>query len=276
MLTIAKPGKRIALDEIDTRPPKRAEREQMERELERLERELGALQELMWGARTHSVLVVLQGRDAAGKDGTIKRVAGALNPRGVQVTSFAAPSAEELAHDFLWRVHLRTPRLGEFAIFNRSHYEDVLAVRVHELVEEAKWRPRFAHIADFEALLADQGCIVLKFFLNISKGEQRERLLERERDPIKAWKLDPTDWAERRLWKAYSTAYEEVFRRCASEQLPWHIVPADSKWYRNYLVAKTIVEALKPCEHAWRRTLAKKGRDGKRALRKALAKQARD
>jgi polyphosphate kinase 2 (PPK2 family) len=149
-------------------------------------------------------------------------------------------------------------------------------VRVHELVDEAKWRPRFAHIADFEALLADQGCIVLKFFLNISKGEQRERLLERERDPIKAWKLDPTDWAERRLWKAYSTAYEEVFRRCASKQLPWHIVPADSKWYRNYLVAKTIVEALEPHEHAWRRALAKKGRDGKRALRKALAKQRRE
>src|SRR5439155_1872531 len=136
----------------------------------------------------------------------IKRVVGALNPRGVHVASFAAPTKEELAHDFLWRIHKHTPRLGEFAIFNRSHYEDVLAARVHKLVPAALWRTRFSHIADFESLLAEHDCIVLKFFLHISKHEQRKRLIEREQDPTKAWKIDPNDWKERRYWKRYSAA----------------------------------------------------------------------
>jgi PPK2 family polyphosphate:nucleotide phosphotransferase len=263
---ISKAGQKISLDEISSAPPNGAERGRLDDELLELERELGMLQELMWGARTHSVLVVLQGRDAAGKDGTIKRVAGALNPRGMHVASFSAPTPEELAHDFLWRVHQHTPRLGELAIFNRSHYEDVLAARVHGLVPEALWRTRFGHIADFEALLAEHGCIVLKFFLHVSKREQRKRLLERERDPAKAWKIDPTDWKERRHWKAYTRAYEDVFARCASEQAPWHIVPADSKWYRNYAVAHALVAALRPHKRTWKNVLASKARLGVKAV----------
>jgi PPK2 family polyphosphate:nucleotide phosphotransferase len=265
-LVIKKAGQKISLDEVATVPPKPVERDRMESELVELEHELGVLQELMWGARTHSALIVLQGRDAAGKDGTIARVAGTLNPRGIQVASFAAPTQEELARDFLWRIHQHTPRLGEIAIFNRSHYEDVLAVRVHGLVPEALWRPRFAHIADFEALLAEQGCIVLKFFLHVSKREQRKRLIERERDPLKAWKIDPTDWKERHYWKEYTKAYEEVFARCASDDAPWYIVPADSKWYRNYTVAEALVAALKPHKNAWKKVLASKSRVGAKAV----------
>jgi PPK2 family polyphosphate:nucleotide phosphotransferase len=274
-LVIRKPGKNIALDELSTRPPERTDRDHVEREIVELERELGLLQELMWGARQHSLLVVLQGRDAAGKDGTIKRVAGALNPRGVHVASFVAPTAEELAHDFLWRIHPHMPRKGEVSILNRSHYEDVLAVRVHGLVKESLWRPRFGHIADFESLLAEHGCIVLKFFLNVSKREQRERLVEREKDPIKAWKLDPTDWKERHYWNKYTKAYEEVFQRCASEQAPWYIVPSDSKWYRNFAVAEAIVAALKPYKDDWRKVLVEKESAGKQALKALKTSQDR-
>ena len=160
----------------------------------------------MWGAKVNSVLVVLQGRDTAGKDGTIKHVVGCLNPRGVNVASFGVPTAEERQHDFLWRVHRHAPRLGEFSIFNRSHYEDVLVVRVHGLAPKALWKARYEHIADFEQLLAEHGTIVLKYFLHIDPKEQKERLLERERDPNAAWKLNPNDWKEREYWDDYTAA----------------------------------------------------------------------
>jgi PPK2 family polyphosphate:nucleotide phosphotransferase len=228
----------------------------------------------MWGARQHGALIVLQGRDTAGKDGTIKRVAGALNPRGIQVVSFGVPTEEELQHDFLWRVHKHAPRKGEFSIFNRSHYEDVLVVRVHDLVKESQWRARYAHIVDFETMLAQEGCIVLKFFLHISKDEQRERLLEREKEPAKAWKLNPEDWKERAHWDDYTRAYEDVFRRCSTELAPWHVVPADSKWYRNLAVAQAIVRALRPFKSAWVETLTEKGKLGREALKSLEAHDA--
>jgi PPK2 family polyphosphate:nucleotide phosphotransferase len=264
---IDKKGEAVSLDDIDTRPPKKMDRDQADAELAELEKELGELQELMWGARQHGVLVVLQGRDTAGKDGTIKRVVGALNPRGVQVVSFGVPTEEELEHDFLWRIHRHTPRKGEFSIFNRSHYEDVLVVRVHELVEEERWRQRYSHIADFESTLVEEDCIVLKFFLHISKEEQKERLLARETDPAKAWKLNPNDWKERRYWKQYTEAYEDVFRRCSTEKAPWHIVPADAKWFRNLVIADTVVRALRPHREGWVATLTEKGKLGRKALK---------
>jgi PPK2 family polyphosphate:nucleotide phosphotransferase len=192
---------------------------------------------------------------------------GALNPRGVHVMSFGVPTQEEAEHDFLWRVHRHTPRLGEFAIFNRSHYEDVLVPRVHELVDKRVWRARYRHIADFEQMLADQRCIVLKFFLHVSKGEQKRRLLDREKDPAKAWKIDPNDWRERRRWKAYEKAYEDIFANCACEAAPWHIVPADDKHYRNLVVAEVIVQALRPYKPAWRETLDERAKRGIRELR---------
>src|SRR5690349_546550 len=177
-----KPDKNVRLDDISAEPPGGMTREQAEKRFERLSEELFALQDMMWGAKLHSLLIVLQGRDAAGKDGTIKHVAGSLNPRGVSVVSFGVPTAEERQHDFLWRVHRHAPRLGEVAIFNRSHYEDVLVVRVHGLVPKKLWKARYRHIADFEALLAEHNTIVLKYFLHITKKEQKERLLEREQE----------------------------------------------------------------------------------------------
>ena len=272
LMTLTKPGRAIALDALPTKPPKGYDKAEAEAKLDRLEKELSTLQELMWGARENSALIILQGRDTSGKDGTIKKVAGAFNPRGVSVASFVAPTAEEREHDFLWRIHRHAPRKGEIAIFNRSHYEDVLVARVHKLAPERLWKARYEHINDFEALLAQHGCLVLKVFLNISKAEQKERLLEREQDPTKAWKLDPTDWEERRRWGAYTKAYQDVFARCAAPHAPWHIVPADSKTYRNVVVAEAVAAMLRPHEQRWIRALAEKGRLGKQALRSLSAR----
>lgn len=260
-------SKRISLDDISTEPPKSLDKDDANRELAELEEELSELQELMWGARQQGVLVVLQGRDTAGKDGTIKRVVGALNPRGVHVASFGVPTEEELQHDFLWRIHKHTPRKGELSIFNRSHYEDVLVVRVHGLVPESQWRARYGHILDFETMLSQEGSIVLKFFLHISKEEQRKRLIDREKDPSKAWKLNPNDWKERRYWSEYSQAYEDVFAYTSTDFAPWHVIPADSKWYRNLAVAQAIVHALRPHKDAWVAELTEKGKLGRAALR---------
>jgi PPK2 family polyphosphate:nucleotide phosphotransferase len=265
---ISKPDTKLSLDDARTEPPPRFDRDAAKRRLSELEEELGALQELMWGARQHSLLVILQGRDASGKDGTIKRVAGAFNPRGINVVSYGVPTTEEAEHDFLWRVHRHTPRRGEVAIFNRSHYEDVLVARVHELVPPAVWRARYDHINDFETLLAQNGCIVLKVFLHISKDEQHERLREREKDATKAWKIDPNDWQERKRWKPYTRAYEEAFERCASPQAPWLIVPADSKTYRNLVVAEAVAAALRPHARGWSKALGEKAQAAKRALKK--------
>jgi PPK2 family polyphosphate:nucleotide phosphotransferase len=256
---LTKPGRRVSLAETPTEPPDGFDRDAAKDKLRKLEDELGTLQELLWGARQHSVLIVLQGRDTSGKDGTIKKVAGAFNPRGVTVTSFGVPTTEEREHDFLWRVHRHAPRKGEIAIFNRSHYEDVLVARVHRLVPDSLWKARYEHINAFETTLADHGCIIVKAFLHIGKDEQKKRLIEREDDPTKAWKLDPTDWKERKLWASYSKAYEDAFAHC-SRPAPWHIVPADSKTYRNLAVAEAVAAALRPHRKRWLRTLAERGR----------------
>jgi PPK2 family polyphosphate:nucleotide phosphotransferase len=220
----------------------------------------------MFASKASSVLVVLQGRDTAGKDGTIKHVAGYLNPRGVSVVSFGVPTAEEREHDFLWRVHRHAPRLGEFAIFNRSHYEDVLVVRVHGLVPKPLWKARYDHIAGFEAMLAEHGTIVLKYFLHITKREQKERLLEREKDPKNAWKLNPNDWKEREYWDEYTEAYEDAISRTAARHAPWIVVPANAKWYRNLVIAESIAEALRAHRKGWHRKLQNLAAEAKAGL----------
>jgi PPK2 family polyphosphate:nucleotide phosphotransferase len=261
-----RPDAKVGLDDISAEPPKDLTREKAEPRFEALGQELFELQEEMFAAKVNSVLVVLQGRDTAGKDGTIKHVAGCLNPRGVNVVSFGVPTAEEREHDFLWRVHRHAPRLGEFSIFNRSHYEDVLVVRVHELAPKALWKERYGHIADFEELLAEHGTIVLKYFLHITSEEQKQRLLEREEDPAKAWKLNINDWKEREHWDEYTEAYEDAISRTAAKHAPWTVVPANAKWYRNLVIAESIVEALRAHRKGWRRRLEEMAAQAKAAL----------
>jgi PPK2 family polyphosphate:nucleotide phosphotransferase len=191
------------------------------------------------------VLIILQGMDTAGKDGTIRHVMSGLTPQGVRVTSFKAPTEEELAHDFLWRVHQAVPRHGDLGIFNRSHYEDVLVVRVHELVPRHVWKGRYEQINEFEKMLTENRTIILKFFLHISKQEQKDRLEARLKDPDRNWKLTLKDVQERQYWSDYCEAYEEALTRCSTEWAPWHIIPANHKWYRNLLVAEIIVKTLR-------------------------------
>jgi PPK2 family polyphosphate:nucleotide phosphotransferase len=207
--------------------------------------ELVKLQNLLYAESRRALLVILQGMDTSGKDGTIRHVMSGLSPQGVQVSSFKAPTPEELAHDFLWRIHKVIPPHGVIGIFNRSHYEDVLVVRVHSLVKPKVWKARFKQINQFERTLAKNGVMLLKFFLHISKDEQKKRLEERLADPTRYWKFSKHDIEERRYWDDYEKAYEDVLSRCSTKHAPWHIVPANHKWYRNLYVAEVIVSALR-------------------------------
>jgi PPK2 family polyphosphate:nucleotide phosphotransferase len=205
---------------------------------------LDELQGRLHAEARRAVLVVLQGRDAAGKDGTIRRVFGPLDPQGVTVTTFKAPSARELSHDYLWRIHRAVPARGEIGIFNRSHYEDVLVVRVDRLVPESVWRPRYEQINRFERILVENDVTILKFFLHISAAEQRARMLARLDDPSKYWKFDEADIRKREQWDAYTAAYEEMLSRTSTAEAPWYVVPADRKPVRNVVVAEILVSAL--------------------------------
>ncbi len=216
-----------------------------EERLAELNGELEELQEMLYAERKHKVLIVLQAMDTGGKDGTIRHVFEGVNPLGVRVASFKVPTSIELDHDYLWRVHQQTPGKGEMVIFNRSHYEDVLVVRVHQLVPEGVWKKRYEQINHFEKLLADEGTTILKFFLHISKEEQKARLQSRLDDARKQWKFSSGDLAERKLWQDYMQAYEEVLSRTSSEWAPWYIVPANRKWYRNLVVASVVVDTLR-------------------------------
>jgi PPK2 family polyphosphate:nucleotide phosphotransferase len=209
-----------------------------------LETRLAGLQERLYAESSRSLLVVLQAMDAGGKDGTVKHVFAGVNPQGVRVTSFKQPTPEELAHDFLWRVHAAAPSHGYIGIFNRSHYEDVLVARVHELVEESVWRRRYRHINHFEALLHDEGTRLIKLFLQISREEQAERLQARLDDPEKRWKFRRGDLAERARWDDYMAAYQEAIARTSTEQAPWYVIPADRKWFRNWAVSRIVIETL--------------------------------
>lgn len=212
--------------------------------LHNLNLKIDALQELLYAESKNKVLIILQGMDTSGKDSTIRDVLQGVNPQGVKVKSFKAPSAEELSHDYLWRVHQAMPAAGEMVIFNRSHYEDVLAVRVHNYVSQKVWRKRYAHINDFELMLADEGVTILKFFLHISKDEQKKRLQERLDDSRKHWKFRITDLKERKLWDEYQKVYEEMIQKTSTKHAPWVVVPSDHKWFRNIVIASAIVDAL--------------------------------
>ena len=205
---------------------------------------LEELQERLYANSNRAVLIVLQGMDTSGKDGTIKSVMSGVNPQGCKVVSFKAPSSEELDHDFLWRVHQKAPSKGQIGIFNRSHYEDVLITRVHGWVSDKVVKQRFNQIKAFEELLYESGTTILKFFLHISKDEQKERLEERIRDPEKRWKFNEGDLEERKLWKKYMDAFEDVMAATSTDHAPWSIVPANRKWYRNLVVADRVVDAL--------------------------------
>jgi PPK2 family polyphosphate:nucleotide phosphotransferase len=205
---------------------------------------LEALQEVLYAEGRHRVLVVLQATDTGGKDGTIRRVFDGVNPQGVKVASFKRPTEAELAHDYLWRVHPHVPGNGEMTIFNRSHYEDVLVVRVHELVPEERWSRRYEHINTFEKLLTDEGTTIVKLFLHISREEQRERLQARLDDPSKHWKFSLGDLDERRRWDDYQRAFADMLENTSTPWAPWYVVPADRKWYRDVAVASILVKTL--------------------------------
>lgn len=243
------PGRDIRLADFDPDFREGLSREDAEAETRRHCEKLDELAYRLFAEARRAVVVVLQGIDTSGKDGTIRMLASGVSPQCLEVRSFKAPSPLELAHDFLWRVHAAVPAHGRIGIFNRSHYEDVVVVRVRKLVPKAVWKDRFAQINAFEKLLHDGNLTFVKCFLHISKKEQRERLEERLRDPKKQWKLGPSDLEDRRLWDDFQKAYDDALTQCNTEHAPWHIVPADKKWYRNLVVARllrTTLERLDP------------------------------
>jgi len=244
-MTKIQPGGRIKLNEIDPNLTGiLQEKKRGEKLLAQNIKRMAELQNILYAQRKHTLLIILQAMDAGGKDGTIRKIMSGVNPQGVQVTSFKKPTETELEHDFLWRIHQAVPSRGMIGIFNRSHYEDVLVVRVHNLVPQNVWQTRYQHINNFEQLLVDSGVTILKFFLYISKDEQKERLQARLDQPHKRWKFNSGDLDERALWHNYMQAFEDVFAQCSTGIAPWYIVPANKKWYRNLVISETIVTTL--------------------------------
>jgi PPK2 family polyphosphate:nucleotide phosphotransferase len=240
------PGGKAQLKDIDPafKDHHHEKRKEAEEEIVRDQEKLRDLQELLYADGGKSLLICLQGMDTAGKDGTINHIFAAMNPQGCRVVGFKQPSATELAHDFLWRIHQASPRNGEVAIFNRSHYEDVLVVRVHNLVPQAVWSQRYHRINEFEKGLVEHNTHIIKFFLHISREEQLKRFKERLDDPTKQWKISEADYKERDYWDDYTAAYEDVLSRCSTEEAPWFVIPADHKWFRNLAVARIVVEYM--------------------------------
>ena len=240
-----KPGEKFDLAAIDPRStPGIKGKEAAEEDRPEKQERLTSLQQLLYANGGRALLVVLQGMDASGKDGVIRHVAGAFDPQGVAVTSFKVPTPEELAHDFLWRIHKAVPGRGRIGIFNRSHYEDVGVVRVKKLAPETVWRKRYGEINRFERLLADNGVAIVKIFLHISPEEQAERQRDRQRDPEERWKFNPGDLGDRKLWPEFMAAYGEALTRCHTPWAPWYVIPADRKWYRNWAISRLLVGAL--------------------------------
>jgi PPK2 family polyphosphate:nucleotide phosphotransferase len=271
-----KPGSKVCLDDIDPGADGGLSEQEARERTAKLQVELDDLQEMVYAAGQQGVLIVLQGRDTSGKDGTIRHLSNCLNVQHTSVASFKQPTPVELRHDFLWRVHCQTPAKGMIAVFNRSHYEDVLAVRVHRLVPKSIWKERYDFINEFEALLAAGDTIILKFLLHISKDEQERRLLAREADPEKAWKLSVGDWRERELWGDYTEAYESALERCSTEVAPWHVVPADHKWYRDLCITQAIVDALEPHRKSWKKALQAVGATELAALKELRGSAGHD
>lgn len=241
----------VDLSDLPTREDGGWDKEEGKAERGRQRERIAQLQERLHAEGRQSLLVVLQATDTGGKDSTIRRVFKGVNPKGVRVTSFGRPTEDELAHDFLWRVHKVAPRRGMIGVFNRSHYEDVLITRVRQLVPPAVWQARFHHITAFEELLADGGTRILKFFLHISRAEQKERLEKRLERPDKHWKLDPHDLDDRVRWDDYQAAYAEAMARTSTHAAPWYVVPADRRWYRDIVVARAIADTLEEMDPRW-------------------------
>ena len=241
-----KPGSKIDLRDFDPTDTSLApgDKEETNAKSDKLCAKLTDLQELLFAEHKHKLLVILQGMDTSGKDGTVRHVMSGVSPQSVRAVSFKKPTETELDHDFLWRIHANVPAAGEIVIFNRSQYEDVLVVRVHQLVHEKVWRKRYAQINEFERMLSESGTSILKFFLHISRDEQRRRLQARLDDPTKRWKFQHGDIEERKLWGDYMKAYEDAIEKTSTDWAPWTIVPADKKWFRNYVVAKSVVDTL--------------------------------
>lgn len=239
-----KPQQKILLSQFDAGYHGDISKNEARTETKDLLKQLEELQTILYAQGKYALLIVLQAMDAGGKDGTIKHVFSGVNPQGFRIANFKAPTPEELSHDFLWRIHRQVPPKGYIGIFNRSHYEDVLIVRVNKIVPKSIWEKRYDQINAFEKLLADSGITILKFYLHISKDEQKERFQERLDNPAKHWKFSIGDLPVREKWDDYMRAYEDALSYCNTEYAPWHIIPANRKWYRNYIITKTIVEAL--------------------------------
>ena len=241
----AKPG--LKLRDKDAKADSKPDADALRKALE----EISDLQEMLFAERKRKLLIVLQGTDTSGKDGTVRHLFGSINPMGLRAVGFRAPTEIEAAHDFLWRIHREVPKAGETGVFNRSHYEDVLITRVLGMVTPADCQRRYAQVRDFERMLAENGTAIVKFFLHISKDEQRERLQARVDDPHKHWKFDPEDLKQRELWKNYQKAYEDAIRATDADHAPWYVIPADSKRYRNEAVARVLLETLRGMELDW-------------------------
>ncbi len=241
-----KPGEKIELQNFDPNDSSEfdGKKKTGQKALLEVVKEIKALQELLYAEGKNRLLVIIQAMDTAGKDGVIRKVFGGVNPQGVRVAPFKVPSSLELSHDFLWRVHAQTPKKGEIVIFNRSHYEDVLPVRVLNLMPEEVWSKRYHHINEFERLLVDEGTVILKFYLNIDLQEQAERFLDRLEEPDKHWKFNPGDLEDRKLWDSYMEAYEDLLNKTSTEWAPWYVIPSNKKWYRNLLAATIVRDTL--------------------------------
>jgi PPK2 family polyphosphate:nucleotide phosphotransferase len=242
------PGSRARLRTSDATPPRSIPKD-LDAATKPLMHGLKKGQEALFAENKRSLLVILQGRDTAGKDGTVKHIMSAFNPQGVRITSFKVPVGDEATHDYLWRVHRAVPPRGVVGVFNRSQYEDVLVTRVHNLVPRAVWSKRYAQINDFERMLTDNGVTIVKFFLHISRAEQARRLRDRAADPDKQWKISESDVRERKYWQEYTLAYQDVLSRCSTPWAPWYVVPADDKPARDYLVAgvlQAVLQRMKP------------------------------
>lgn len=242
------PGSKVRLDQIPAACTGGLTKERGEALFEKVSRRLSAMQEKFYADGSRALLVVFQAMDAGGKDSTIRNVLGPLNPQGCRVHSFKVPHSEEAAHDYLWRIHKAAPARGMIGVFNRSHYEDVLVVRVKKLIEEQVWKKRFDHINQFEKMLVDEGTIIVKFYLHITADYQKKRLQRRLELPNKHWKFSPSDLAERERWPLYTKAFEDVFHRCSTEHAPWYIIPAQRRWYRNLAVARILLATLRQAD----------------------------
>ena len=263
---VVKPGSKVKLKDIDPDYHDGLTEEAALSKLLKLSEGLGDLQELLYASKLNSLLVVLQGRDTSGKDGSIRRILNYSNVQSTRVVPFKVPTELEAGHDFLWRIHRASPGKGDVTIFNRSHYEDVVVVRVHDLVPKKVWKKRYDDINSFERMLVENGTLILKFYLHISKDEQEKRLLDREAHPAKYWKLSVGDWKERELWSAYTDAYEDALEKCSTEEAPWRIVPANHKWFRDLAIAEAVEQVLKPQENRWMESLKEKGDLEKKAI----------